>query len=154
MSGEPAWKKVERAVAHFWGTERTPLSGGNSRHGTHSDTLHPKVYIELKHGRACPPTWAGILKLFADVEQKAELERKRAVLVLHPKRLPRVEEWPTYLRVEYRRVAAGEVVLGHPGIVVNVPQHVARSIVLGNGSAGMEPASCPVPDPHQRKLSV
>ena len=40
-------KTQERRVARFFGTERTPLSGGASRH-TRSDTLHPKLYIEVK----------------------------------------------------------------------------------------------------------
>jgi hypothetical protein len=41
------WKEFERRVARAFGTERTPLSGGNSKH-THSDTLHPELYIECK----------------------------------------------------------------------------------------------------------
>jgi hypothetical protein len=45
-------KAHERRVARWFGTERTPLSGGASRH-TRSDTLHPKLYIEVK-GAAGP----------------------------------------------------------------------------------------------------
>ncbi len=41
-------KIYERRVAKFFGTNRTPLSGINSRHDTHSDTLHPSLYIEVK----------------------------------------------------------------------------------------------------------
>ncbi len=40
-------KTYERKVAKFFGTHRTPLSGGASRH-TRSDTLHAKLYIEAK----------------------------------------------------------------------------------------------------------
>lgn len=40
-------KTQERRVARYFGVERTPLSGGASRH-TRSDTLHPKLYIEVK----------------------------------------------------------------------------------------------------------
>lgn len=40
-------KTQERRVARFFGTERTPLSGGASRH-TRSDTLHPTLYLEVK----------------------------------------------------------------------------------------------------------
>jgi hypothetical protein len=35
-------------VAEFFGTTRTPLSGGNSGH-TRSDTLHDRLFIETKH---------------------------------------------------------------------------------------------------------
>jgi len=43
------WKSVELRIAKAFGTARTPLSGSNSRH-TSSDTLHSKLYIEIKHG--------------------------------------------------------------------------------------------------------
>lgn len=42
------WKVYERRTARFFGVERTPLSGINSRHDTTSDTLHPTLYIECK----------------------------------------------------------------------------------------------------------
>jgi len=45
------WKSVELRLARMFGTERTPLSGGNSKH-TRSDTLHPRLFIELKHGNS------------------------------------------------------------------------------------------------------
>ena len=45
------WKSVELRLAKMFGVRRTPLSGGNSAH-TRSDTLHPTLFIELKHGQA------------------------------------------------------------------------------------------------------
>ena len=42
-----SWKAYERRVARYFGSERTPLSGGNSRH-TRSDSLHERLYIECK----------------------------------------------------------------------------------------------------------
>jgi len=42
-----SWKNRERKIAAFFGTKRTPLSGGNSGH-TRSDTLHPKLFVEVK----------------------------------------------------------------------------------------------------------
>lgn len=42
------WKAFEATVAKEFGSERTPLSGENSRHDTHSDSLHPRIYIEAK----------------------------------------------------------------------------------------------------------
>ena len=46
------WKAYERRVAKFFGTKRTPLSGINSGHSTHSDTLHPRLYLEVKSAAA------------------------------------------------------------------------------------------------------
>ena len=46
---DKAWKQVERRVASFFHGKRNPLSGRNSGHGTTSDVLHPKLYIEVKH---------------------------------------------------------------------------------------------------------
>jgi len=45
------WKSVELRLAKMFGTKRTPLSGGNSGH-TRSDTLHKRLFIELKHGNS------------------------------------------------------------------------------------------------------
>jgi len=42
-----SWKNIERRIARKFGVERTPLSGGSSRH-TSSDTLHNDYYIEIK----------------------------------------------------------------------------------------------------------
>ncbi len=47
MTSRGTWKTRERLVARFFGTERTPLSGGSSRH-TRSDSLHPRLFIENK----------------------------------------------------------------------------------------------------------
>lgn len=43
-------------VAKFFGTHRTPLSGGASRH-TRSDTLHDRLFIEVKSGLDWKPVW-------------------------------------------------------------------------------------------------
>ena len=47
------WKQGEERIARRFGTHRTPLSGGNSRH-TRSDTLHNKLFIEVKHRKEFP----------------------------------------------------------------------------------------------------
>ena len=96
--GDKRWKGVERQYAALYGTTRTPLSGGNSRHGTRSDTLEPTLYIEVKYGSGCPKSRGGILKLFQDTEEKAALERKRAVLILHAKFTPIDDTAPVYVR--------------------------------------------------------
>lgn len=43
------WKAVEGELAKMFGSTRTPLSGGNSKH-TRSDTLHKRYFVEIKHG--------------------------------------------------------------------------------------------------------
>lgn len=50
MRATKTWKTVELRIAKDFGTDRTPLSGINSKH-TGSDTLHDKLFIEVKHGK-------------------------------------------------------------------------------------------------------
>ena len=45
---DKTWKARERQTAKFFGCNRNPLSGGNSRH-TRSDSLHESLFIEHKH---------------------------------------------------------------------------------------------------------
>jgi len=98
MPAPPAtWKSVERRVARFLGAERNPLSGGNSKH-TRSDSLHPFLFVETKHGAGCPTTWEAVMKLFNDTETKAWAEHKLPLVVLHPKGFGRVEMYPAYMR--------------------------------------------------------
>ena len=81
MSSPPkTWKSIETKVAKMFGSERTPLSGGNSKH-TRSDTLHSKLFIEVKHrkgGFYCT-------NLFDKCVPLAETENKIPVVALHPK---------------------------------------------------------------------
>ena len=72
MPPTKTWKKIEGKVADFFGTKRTPLSGGNSGH-TRSDTLHEKFFIETKYRKS-----------FSVVE----LWRKTAVLAKKEKKIP------------------------------------------------------------------
>jgi hypothetical protein len=78
------WKAVERKFARAIGSERTPLSGGNSRH-TRSDSLHPGLFAEIKYGSAVPTTWREIERLFFNTEELARLEHKTPVVALHAK---------------------------------------------------------------------
>jgi len=77
------WKKGEQTLAHFFSTTRTPLSGGNSK-ATRSDTLHPKLYFEMKKGKYVPRQFSGIVELYRTTEARAEKEKKLPVLVLRP----------------------------------------------------------------------
>jgi len=64
------WKEGERRIARIFNTNRTPLSGGNSRH-TRSDTLHKELFIEVKHRKVVPGE--GTMKI---IEQLAKEENK------------------------------------------------------------------------------
>jgi hypothetical protein len=74
-----SWKKLEQKVARMRETERTPLSGGNSRQ-TRSDTLDDTFFIECKL-RKDPAVW----NLYEQVEELAKEENKIPVLVIKKK---------------------------------------------------------------------
>lgn len=117
MTPDTAWKRDERRVGGFLGTNRTPLSGGGSRH-TRSDTLHPSLFVEVKTRSAVPPTWPAIRHLFEEIEEAARAEHKRAVLVTHKKHVRNVEDWPAYVRL-----VDGELA----GLVIGVPLSAVKS---------------------------
>lgn len=73
------WKAAERRTAKAFGSERTPLSGGNSKM-TRSDTLHKWLYIENKYRSR-----DAMLTLYADTKMKADKEGKIPVVALHGK---------------------------------------------------------------------
>lgn len=79
-TSKSAWKAFERTVASYFGTRRVPLSGSNSGHGTNSDSLHPKLYIECKV-RSKIALW----QLFVDTEKKAKVENKIPVVAIKQK---------------------------------------------------------------------
>jgi len=73
------WKAVERRVARFFNTERTPLSGGNGKI-TRSDTLHPNLFIECKYR-----VRHAVISLWRDTAEKAKVENKIPVVALAEK---------------------------------------------------------------------
>ena len=79
-TSKSSWKNFERIVATYFGTRRVPLSGSNSGHGTNSDSLHPKLYIECKV-RSKIALW----QLFTDTEKKAKVEGKVPVVAIKQK---------------------------------------------------------------------
>lgn len=79
-TSKSCWKGFENLVAKFFGTRRVPLSGSNSGHGTNSDSLHPKLYIECKV-RSKIALW----QLFIDTENKAKVENKLPVVAIKQK---------------------------------------------------------------------
>ena len=76
------WKSFERQVAAFFGTERTPLSGGNSKI-TRSDTLHQSLFIECKQ-REFMAVWG----LWEATKAMADKEHKVPVLALKQNHKP------------------------------------------------------------------
>lgn len=70
------WKARERQIAAYFGSERTPLSGGNSKH-TRSDTLSSVFYVEAKFRKNQP-----VLRLYEDTESKARKEGKIPIVAL------------------------------------------------------------------------
>lgn len=92
------WKSIERRVADFFGTVRTPLSGGASRH-TRSDTLQGKLFIEVKYRQvhSAVALWRKTRKL-AKKEGKiplvalAEKGKKGFWLVMHSEDLVEVAQ--------------------------------------------------------------
>ena len=76
MAHVPNWKFLEHKIAKLFGTSRTPLSGGNSRH-TRSDTLHPDFFVSCKYSQTC-----AIQTLFVEENTKAVKEDKIPVLAL------------------------------------------------------------------------
>ena len=69
------WKAGETRIARLFDTERTPLSGGNSRH-TRSDSLSKILFIEVKHRKKYP-----LEKLVNKTFVEAKMESKIPLLV-------------------------------------------------------------------------
>ena len=76
MPPTKTWKSRERKVAAFFGTKRTPLSGGNSGH-TRSDSLHEKLFVEAKHRKV-----HSAVTLWRDAKAKASKEQKTPIVAL------------------------------------------------------------------------
>lgn len=75
------WKATERRIAKQFGTKRTPLSGSNSG-GTRSDTLHSRLYLEIKERKRLPDWFA---KTIDDTKARAIKEGKIPLTVFHQK---------------------------------------------------------------------
>jgi hypothetical protein len=131
MGTPKTWKSVELRVAKFLGTTRNPLSGGNAKH-TRSDSLHPTIFAETKHGQGCPQSWPGVLELFTETEKLAAAEGKKALLVLHRKGGANVADYDAYVRVTTLEGPA-------ESLVVCVPLSVARDLLTAPPQRG-EPA--------------
>ncbi len=76
MTARGTWKAFERTVAHFFGGERTPLSGGNSKI-TRADVIHDKLFIECKYRQSF-----ALLKTWDKAKEMAQKEGKTPVLAI------------------------------------------------------------------------
>lgn len=76
------WKNIERKVAVFFGSERTPLSGGNSKI-TRSDSIHDKLFIETKYRKE-----HAVINLWRNTKELAKKENKTPVVCLAEKGKP------------------------------------------------------------------
>mgnify|MGYP000115861270 CR=1 FL=1 len=79
-TSKSCWKSFEALVGKFFSTRRVPLSGSNSGHGTNSDSLHDKLYIECKVRQKI-----SLWQLFTDTEEKAKVEKKFPVVAIKQK---------------------------------------------------------------------
>ena len=83
---DKAWKAVERRVAAFFGTLRNRCSGSSGRSDeSSSDTVHPALYIETKHGDLARFLNAEGRAMVKEGVANAKAEGKRFVGALHPK---------------------------------------------------------------------
>ncbi len=73
------WKKIEMKIAKFFGSTRTPLSGGNSKI-TRSDSLHDLLFIETKYRKT-----HSAITLWRNTRQLALSENKIPVCCLAEK---------------------------------------------------------------------
>ena len=69
-------KARERQVASYFNTNRTPLSGGYSRH-TRSDSLHDKLFVECKLRKR-----HSVISLWDETNEMAKKESKVPVIAL------------------------------------------------------------------------
>lgn len=79
MTHKNTWKQSERDVAAFFHTQRTSLSGGNSKI-TRSDTMHETLFIEVKYRAK-----HSAVQLWDKTRELAELEGKTPIVALKEK---------------------------------------------------------------------
>jgi len=76
------WKGRERKTADFFGGERTPLSGMNSKH-TGADVIHDELFIEHKQRKS-----HAVIRLWDKTKALATKEEKIPVVTLSEKGRP------------------------------------------------------------------
>jgi hypothetical protein len=79
MKATKTWKSFELRIAKFFGAQRNPLSGGNSKH-TRSDSLHPVLFVECKWRQK-----SSLCNLYRNTVPMAKVEGKIPVLAITDK---------------------------------------------------------------------
>lgn len=84
-----AWKRRERELAALFGTVRNRCSGSSGRDTeSRSDSLHPTLYLEEKHGDI-GRFFAAEMRMALEVGQaNAKAEGKRLVMAISRKHHP------------------------------------------------------------------
>ena len=82
MTTSNTWKQRERDVGRFFGGQRNPLSGGNSRH-TRADVIHSELFVEIKLRKRHTA-----VALWDQVKALADKEGKTPVVCLCEKNRP------------------------------------------------------------------
>lgn len=77
-----AWKAAEYRAAFKLGGKRVPLSGGGGT-GTTGDVELPGWLVEVKYRK-----FFAVWSMFLEVERKAKIEGKNALLILKEKNQP------------------------------------------------------------------
>lgn len=77
------WKKAERRLARFFGSERRPLSGGNQGTGLRDDGMHEALHLESKYSAYTP-----LFTLYRETRNKANAEDRTPVIGLFEKAKP------------------------------------------------------------------
>lgn len=101
---DKTWKRRERAVCARFGTTRQPVSGRQSDRGG-DDGQHPRLHLQVKHGRQNTREFA----LFDIASAVAEGNNKVPVIVYTA---PRRSEILVLCRIEDLDKVAKEVVRG------------------------------------------
>lgn len=83
---DKTWKRWERVVARFFGTERNRCSGSSGRiFESQSDSMHPDLYIETKFGNIARILNVEGREALRHAGEQSALEGKTPVLAIHPK---------------------------------------------------------------------
>ena len=100
-----AWKQCERRVAAFFGTTRNVGSGSMGRpERSTSDSIHPDLYVECKHGSLARILNAEGREAVRHLGERSAFEGKAPVLCVHEKHMPGF--WIICHSADFDRIAA------------------------------------------------
>jgi hypothetical protein len=104
------WKLGEQTLAKFFGTTRTPLSGGNSK-VTRSDSLSERLFLEMKKGAYTPKRFSSIVELYLKTEALALAEGKIPIVVIREAGVSApTGEWMGWVRLSHLGIPSPRIV--------------------------------------------